>query len=143
MQNVSDSARLLAKGTQVTLKDGSTQALVFDFEAIAMLEDRYGSLDAFVAILQGTGKRFTAIKDAMVAALSHTGMPADKIVKLLEFKQFQQYVEALSAAFNEGMPEATGQQQPPLATSPNGSPGNGSTGQPPSSSDAATKSSSA
>jgi hypothetical protein len=128
MQNTSDAARVLARGTEITLKDGSTQALVFDFEAIAMLEDKYGSLDDFVAILQGKGKRFTAIKDAMVAALAHTGMAPDKIVKLLEFKQFQQYVEALGAAFAEGMPEGTADQAP-LAPNLNGSLGNGSTGQ--------------
>jgi hypothetical protein len=140
MQNISDGTRVLAKGTAVTLKDGSTQALVFDFEAIAMLEDKYGSLDEFVAVLQGNGKRFTAIKDAMVAALAHTGKTAYEIGKLLEFKHFQQYVEALGAAFYEGMPEGM-EGDTPLAPNLSGSPGNGSTGQPRSRSGARTKSS--
>ena len=143
MSNTSDAARVLAKGTAVTLKDGSIKALVFDFEAVAMLEDKYGSLDEFVAVLQGQGKRFTAIKDAMVAALAHTGMTAAEISKLLEFKQFQNYVEALGAAFYEGMPEGMAGDVPlATSTSLNASLGNGSTGQPPSPSNAAMKTSS-
>jgi hypothetical protein len=106
---ISDSTRLLAKGTRITLKDGSHHNLIFDFEAIATLEEKYGSLEQFVAVLQDEkGKKFTAIRDAMTATLSHTDLSPEEIGKGLVFKYFQEYVDALTEALAEGMPVGLG-----------------------------------
>lgn len=136
----SEGDRILGNGTRVKLRDGSYQNLVLDFEAIVTLEDKYGSLEGFVGVLQKEGgKRFTAIRDAMVACLAHTSLSEEEISKGLVFKEFQNYVDALTGALEEGMPE--GAVAPPLPMNRNGFRGRSFTGRRQSSSGGRTKSS--
>ncbi len=157
MPEISEAERLRAKGVTVTLKDGTTAPLIYDFEAIAAIERDYDSLEDFSEEMRGNcvadcadtvdslcpidhrhgkacpqrphlhrkgRKQLTAVRNGVIATLSHTGRPAGELASLLDVRQLVPYLNALTEAFREAMPDGTA--DPNAGRSPGGSPGNGS-----------------
>lgn len=104
-----DSARLLADGSPVTLADGTTVHVRFDFEAMMRLESTYGSAIAYARELDSrvSGRGFTAVLDGLHAAVRDRAItPAD-----LNPADVFAYRDALVAAWVEAMPEPEGKAE--------------------------------
>jgi hypothetical protein len=98
-----DAARLLADGTPVTLADGTTVPVRFDFEAMLRLESTYGSIFAFAKDLDArhNGKGFAAVLAGLQAGVKDRPIePAD-----LHPAAVLEYRDAVVAAYLEAMPK--------------------------------------
>jgi len=98
-----DAARLLADGKPVTLADGTTVNVRFDFEAMMRVEAAYGSTLAFAKDLDArvAGKGFAAVLTGLQAAVKDRAITTDDLHPSDVFA----YREALVAAWLEAMPE--------------------------------------
>lgn len=137
--SISDGARLRADGVPITLVDGSTVVLRFDFDALCELETTFGSIADFVAQLAAknplSGRHFQMIAGGVAAGVRHLGAQADGITAGLDPKRVNEYQRALDEAFAESMPEPEkGKAQAPASASP----GTSTTGPAPSDSAEAT-----
>jgi hypothetical protein len=112
---VTDADRLLARGALITLR-GEPVRLILTFEALEMLEEEFGGLDAFVDSLRLTGwekNRIRNVRKAMTAALIHTKPPEQDLIDFeheirekMEFRDLTDYLDALVLAVTEAFPEA-------------------------------------
>lgn len=126
-------ARLLADGVKVTLGDGQEYEFRFGFKALLRVEDEFGSLQAFLDVIQDPDfaqRRLNPIYTGLLCALTHYGRPDSEWAALFDFRQMQAYLTAISQAFRQAMPEP----QPGEAAAPaeTASPGASSTTVPPS-----------
>ena len=137
---ISEAERLRAPGVDVTLA-GKVYPLIFDFEALCLLEDEMGGLDVFAQRLADNKQRLRTVRAGMVAALAHTGMSRPEIVAKLEYNKVRLYLEAMTEAFIQALPEPDPNESPKAPGSPNGSPGDAITTSPRSPSGAAIASS--
>lgn len=135
---ISEAVRLLAPGVDVTL-GGKTYPLIFDFEALCLIEEEMGGLDVFAQRLLDKKQRLRTVRAGMVAALAHTGMRRAEIVKQLEYANTTRYLAAMTEAFVQALPEPD--PDPKAEGSPNGSHGGTTTTSPRSSLAAAIESS--
>ncbi len=110
-----DATKLLGGGTSVML-GGTRVPIVFDQEAFVLIEERWGSLNAFAEELQKghKGKMYTCVRDAIVATVRN--LPVDP-AKLMDPKRIVEYAEAIGPAFMKAMPdvaqeEAAGARKP-------------------------------
>lgn len=110
-----EGIRLLADGAPVTLKDGTQRRLILDMEALAVIEERMGSLSAYVEGLQRgfRGKHVSAVLAGLEAALRHYRDPRGdpeftrrRIASLVYFDRLTTYADALDQAWDEGIPMA-------------------------------------
>lgn len=131
---VSEAVRLLAPGVDVTLQ-GRTYPLIFDFEALCALEEEMGGLDVFAQRLSDNKQRLRTVRAGMVAALAHTGMTRAEIVSKLEYNHAGRYLNAMTEAFIQALPEPEPSDSPNSRGSSD-SPGDATTTSPPSSSGA-------
>lgn len=108
-----DGLRLLARGAAVVLKDGVERRLILDMEALAVIEERMGSLSAYSEGLNRAfrGKRVTSTLAGLEAGLSHLrddyGVPAfsrKRVAALMEFGKLDQYIAALDDAWAAHLP---------------------------------------
>jgi hypothetical protein len=105
--------KLLAPGVEVTLKDGVPRRLILDMEAIVVIEERLGSLSAYLDGLNRgfRGKHVTSILAGLVAGLSHLrddldrpAYPARRVSALMDFQSIKLYATALDEAWAQHMP---------------------------------------
>jgi len=147
----SNGTRLLAAGIEVTLKDGVPRRLIIDMEALAVIEERIGSLSAYVEGLRRDvrGRMVSSVLAGLEAGLRHlrdpNGEPAfnrKRVAQLMEFDHLTDYVVALDKAWDEGVPMSEEASAEGKASSrARRSPGQSSTGERPSPTDGATASS--
>ena len=95
--------KLLGAGTTILL-GGTRVPIAFDMEAFVIIEDRWGSLNAFAEELQKghKGRMFTCVRDAIQAGVR--GLPVDPMT-LANPKHVVEYAEAILPAFMDAMPE--------------------------------------
>ena len=148
---MSDATRLRGDGQPITMVDGTTETLIFDFDALCEIEELCGSLSAFTSNLTagGRGQILNTVAKGVSAGLRHLPKPptvAD-VRRRLDSRLSREYVDALDTAFYDAMPtaregdgdEAEGKDSGETSDSPGAS----TTTSPPSSSVAATASSGA
>lgn len=106
------AAELLAEGSTITLRDGSTTSLVYDFGALGEIEKRHGSVNGLVAVLEqgDQGPIFQVIGHALWAG-------TDRKIALTDFEhllvpsRISDYVNAFTNALSEAMGTAPGEAQ--------------------------------
>lgn len=102
MSNLKDAK---AKNVKITLSDGVERELRFTLNAMAELEDRYGSIDAAFKALDNNSMK--AVRLILWAGLQHTdeGLTEQQVGNLIDMQCMQEIVASMSEAFGTAMPE--------------------------------------
>lgn len=102
--------RLIARGSDLVLADGSTVTIVYSARTFALIEAEYGNLSAYMgALAQGTGgKLFGQLAFTLSLILSQ---PIDRVWDLIDTRRLNEYIEAMGAALIEAMPPQPKDQQ--------------------------------
>lgn len=123
MPEVSDAQLLRAQGVPITTLDGREMRIIFDAEAIAILEDTFGSLghveEALSAIEEhadtGKAKMFRPLLSIIRAGLSHDPFAASaRFDAFLIGEYFTAVMTAMDLSFPKG--EMTLPKSPPQMT---------------------------
>lgn len=104
----------------ITLNDGVEREIRFTLNAMAELEDRYGSVDAaFKALDAGSIK---AARCVLWAGLLETeeGLTEQQVGKLIDIDCMNQIMENLAKALGEDMPEDDNKSEDAKANGPAG-----------------------
>ena len=99
------------KATRITLGDGVERELRFTLNAMAEMEDRYGSVDnAFKALEANSIK---AVRFVIWAGLMHSdeGLTEQQVGNLIDVACMEEIVNSIGAAMSADMPDK-GQQLP-------------------------------
>lgn len=101
MANLKD---VKSKPVKITLTDGKERTLRFTLNAMAELEERYGSVEAaFEALDKGSIK---AVRFILWAGLMHEdeSLTEQQVGNLIDIQYMQQLMETVGAAFDNDMP---------------------------------------
>ena len=103
MSNVKD---IKSKIVSITLTDGVERHLKFDLNAMAELEDRYGSVDAAFAELDKNSIK--AVRFILWAGLIHEDpeLTEKQVGSLIDIPYLQSIMGTLNKAFDNDMPVA-------------------------------------
>ena len=115
MSNLND---VKSKGTFITLRDGVERELRFTLNALAELEDKYGTVDeAFKMLDSGS---FKAIRFVLWAGLSDSDetLTEMQVGKLLDTSNMEEVVQQLGKAFAKDMPDKKDEGSIPNAPNP-------------------------
>lgn len=102
MSNLKDAK---AKNVKITLSDGVEREVRFTLNAMAELEDRYGSIEAAFNALDNNSMK--AVRCVLWAGLLHTdeGLTEQQVGNLIDMQCMQEIVSTMSEAFGNDMPE--------------------------------------
>ena len=102
MANIKD---VKAKDIKITLSDGVERTLRYDLNALAEMEDRYGSVGAALKALENNSIK--AVRFVLWAGLIHEepGLTEQKVGSLIDMKLIQELVGSVGDAFEADMPE--------------------------------------
>lgn len=94
-----------AKVTHITLRDGVERELSYTLNAMAEMEDRYGSVEAAFKEVE-TG-RMKAIRFMIWAGLLHTeeGLTEQQVGNLIDVQCMENIMQTMQQALGEDMPE--------------------------------------
>lgn len=102
MANLDDARK---KAKTIALKDGKERYLNYDLNALAELEDRYGSVEkAFKKLEEGSIK---ALKLVLWAGLVHedSSLTEQKVGSLVDIEYLQNLQDSLGSALAADMPD--------------------------------------
>lgn len=104
MANVKD---VRAKAVKITLNDGVERTLKFTLNALAELEDKYGSVDAAFALLD-ENPSIKALRFILWAGLMHEdpNLTEQQVGNLIDIQYMQELMASLGTAFESDMPTA-------------------------------------
>lgn len=113
---VTEARSVLARGVEVTLADGQPRRLIFDLDALEVIEAEWGSLGDFAAALhRAVDRRFRAnlvkvVRSGVHASLSHLQLPLAQLRLLVGFEEVNNpdVLAAVAEAWLEGVPMAGG-----------------------------------
>ena len=106
MSNIND---VRPKVTKITLSDGNDYEVKFTLNAMAELEEKYGSVeDAFKKLDEGSIK---ASRFVLWAGLMHTGLSETQVGELVDLQCIQNIMSTLGVALTNDMPP-NGEQVP-------------------------------
>lgn len=92
----------------ITLNDGVEREVKFTLNAMAEMEDRYGSVDAaFAELDKGSVK---AVRFVLWAGLLHNeseSLTEQQVGNLIDLGSMKAIMESMSEAITEGLPEQT------------------------------------
>lgn len=94
-----------AKVTHITLGDGVERELKYTLNAMAEMEDRFGSVEAaFNAVEKGSMK---AIRFMLWVGLIHTeeGLTEQQVGNLIDVQCMENIMQKMQAALGDDMPE--------------------------------------
>lgn len=103
MANVKD---VKSKPVKITLKDGVERTICFTLNAMAELEDKYGSVDeAFNQLDKNSVK---ALRFILWAGLMHEDpdLTEQQVGNLIDIQYMQELMSSLGEAFDNDMPDA-------------------------------------
>lgn len=103
MANLNEVRR---KAVKITLSDGIERELKYTLNALAELEDKYGSVDkAFKALDTGSIK---AVRFVLWAGMIHIEPPLTErqVGNLIDIQQMEEMMGLLNTAMAEDMPKA-------------------------------------
>lgn len=110
MANVKD---MKANDVKLTLNDGVERTLKYDLNAMAELEDRYGSVDAAFEALDSNSIK--AVRCVLWAGLLHEDptLTEQQVGSLIDIQYLQNLMATIGEAFNSDMPvEQAGTENP-------------------------------
>ncbi len=126
---------LIGRGVEITLLDGSTYTLLYDLEAMAMLEDAMDEETVLSRKLRDMFERKNASWRAVLFLLwlglrhHHPDVTQEAVAKLVDVRMMAYVVEKITEALGLAMPE--GESAPAgKKTSQDGFPGQSSTSSP-------------
>ena len=101
MANVKD---VKAKAVKITLTDGVERTIKFTLNAMAELEDRYGSVDE--AFKQLDNNSIKAVRCILWAGLTHEDpdLTEQQVGNLIDIQYMQDLMASLGSAFDADMP---------------------------------------
>lgn len=101
MSNVRD---MKSKDVKITLNDGVERTLKYDLNALAEMEDKYGSVDAAFAALDTNSIK--AVRFVLWAGLVHedAGLTEQKVGSLIDLRYLNDLMGTLGEAFKEDLP---------------------------------------
>lgn len=101
--NVSD---VKSKSVPITLQDGKERHLRFTLNALAELEDRYGSVEEAFKKVEG-GTSIKALRTVIWAGLiwEDPDITEQDVGNLIDIAYMQEMIEALGGAFEADMPQ--------------------------------------
>lgn len=101
MANVKD---VKSKAVKITLADGVERTIKFTLNAMAELEDRYGSVDE--AFKQLDNNSIKAVRCILWAGLMHEDpdLTEQQVGNLIDIQYMQELMASLGDAFNADMP---------------------------------------
>ena len=101
MANLND---VKAKPIKITLLDGVEREMIFTLNAMAELEDRYGSVDAAFEALEKNSMK--AIRCVLWAGLLHSdeSLTEQQVGNLIDMREVNKIVASMSEAFDTSMP---------------------------------------
>ena len=102
MANVKD---VKSKAVKITLTDGVERTIKFTLNAMAELEDRYGSVDE--AFKQLDNNSIKAVRCILWAGLIHEDpdLTEQQVGNLIDIQYMQELMASLGDAFDADMPE--------------------------------------
>ncbi len=102
MSNVKD---IKSKDIKITLNDGVERTIKFTLNALAELEDRYGSVDE--AFKQLDNNSIKAVRCILWAGLIHEDpdLTEQQVGNLIDIQYMQELMASLGEAFDADMPE--------------------------------------
>lgn len=94
-----------AKTTHITLSDGVERELKFTLNAMAEMEDRYGSVDAAFKALESNSMK--AVRFILWTGLMHTdeGLTEQQVGALIDLQCLEDISAKMAEAFGNDMPE--------------------------------------
>ena len=103
MANVKD---VKSKAVKITLTDGVERTIKFTLNAMAELEDRYGSVDEAFRHLDNNSIK--AVRCILWAGLIHEDpdLTEQQVGNLIDIQYMQELMASLGDAFDADMPEA-------------------------------------
>lgn len=112
MSNVRD---IKSKTIKIKLSDGVERTIKFDLNAMAELEDKFGSVEA--AFEQLDNNSIKALRFILWAGLVHEdeNLTERQVGSLIDMRFMGELMESLGKAFNEDMPV----EQPEEVSDPN------------------------
>lgn len=102
MANLKDAK---SKAVKITLTDGVERTIKFTLNAMAELEDRYGSVDE--AFKQLDNNSIKAVRCILWAGLIHEDpdLTEQQVGNLIDIQYMQELMSSLGKAFDADMPE--------------------------------------
>lgn len=102
MANVAD---VISKAVKITLTDGVERTIKFTLNAMAELEDRYGSVEE--AFKQLDNNSIKAVRCILWAGLIHEDpdLTEQQVGNLIDIQYMQELMASLGDAFDADMPE--------------------------------------
>ena len=102
MANVKD---VKSKAVKITLTDGVERTIKFTLNAMAELEDRYGSVEE--AFKQLDNNSIKAVRCILLAGLIHEDpdLTEQQVGNLIDIQYMQELMASLGEAFDADMPE--------------------------------------
>lgn len=107
------AAEIRAAGQNITLADGTTATLRYDFAAIARIEDEFGSVSAMFDALR-SGKAYSTLATVLWIG-AHTDLPLNDFLASLDVRQTAAYTEAWNAAISETFGSGDDEGEAPAA----------------------------
>lgn len=103
MSNVKD---MKAKDVKIKLSDGVERTLKYDLNALAEMEDKYGSVDAAFAALDTNSIK--AVRFVLWAGLIHEdeNLTERQVGSLIDLRYLNDLMGTLGEAFTEDLPVA-------------------------------------
>ena len=102
-----------SKNTKITLLDGVERTLKYDLNAMAELEERYGSVEEAFKMLEKNSIK--AVRLVLWAGLVHEDptLTEQQVGSLIDLQYLQDLMGSLEEAFNNDMPESDGEEVDP------------------------------
>ena len=95
----------------ITLKDGVEREICFTLNAMAEMEDRYGSVDAaFKKLDEGSVKAARFILWAGLLHLDDESLTEQRVGNLIDLNLLNDIMESMAAAMSEDMPDQNGDE---------------------------------
>lgn len=93
------------KPVRITLNDGVERELSFTLNAMAELEDKYGSVDAAFKAVEANSIK--ALRFVLWAGLSHSdeNLTEQQVGALIDIQRMQEISAAMEKAFGNDMPD--------------------------------------
>lgn len=108
MSNLNDAR---AKAIKITLSDGVEREVRFTLNAMAELEDRYGSVEAAFDALENNSMK--AVRCVLWAGLLHTeeNLSEQQVGNLIDVTCMNDLMRSMTEAFDVAMPDAPKEAQ--------------------------------
>lgn len=102
MSNLRD---VKSKKTSITLSDGVERELKFTLNALAEMEDRYGTVDAAFKALEANSIK--AVRFVLWAGMLHTeeGLTEQQVGNLIDIQCMEDIMSSIGTAMKNDMPE--------------------------------------